>query len=544
MKYLKWIYGTVRQQRGAMVVMMLCHILLTCCTIGFIYVSKKLVDCAVAMFNGAETDDVLMLSAVMMVVIVLSRIGLNALKSYLQTKTEIRLKNRLRRRMFDILLHMQSDGGSRRHTGDILSRLQEDVRVVSNVCAVILPNILGTLLQFAAAFTFLMILEPWLGLLIVFIAPLGIVAGKYVTRRIRSLTHDIRESDAKVQSHLQESVQHITLIQSMEYTDASASSLGELQGGLYGNELRRAKFSILSRVIMAVAFQAAHSVAFLWAVFGISKGTVTYGMMTAFLQLVSQIQRPVADLSSQIPSVIHSTASIDRIIELESLPCEEDAEPEMLEGTAGVRFEDVTFAFPDSTKPVLQGFSCDFKPGARTAIVGPTGVGKSTMVRLLLSLLRPQTGKITIYAGQTAVPVSPATRCNLVYVPQGNSLFSGTVRENLLMGNPEATDEQMAAALHTAAADFVLEQPEGLDMPCFESGGGMSEGQAQRIAIARALLRPGSILLLDEFSSALDAETEILLMERLCNELPDHTMIFITHRDKIIDYCHSVLRLG
>ena len=238
----------------------------------------------------------------------------------------------------------------------------------------------------------------------------------------------------------------------MEYADASASSLGELQGGLYGSELRRAKFSILSRVVMALTFQSAHTLAFLWAVFGISKGTVTYGMMTAFLQLVSQIQRPLVDLSSQIPAVIHATASIDRILELEALPREEEVEPCMLPGTAGVRFENVDFSFPDSLKPVFSGFSYDFKPGSRTAILGPTGVGKSTMIRLLLSLLRPQSGEIVVYSNGESrhceaqnepwqSPASPATRCNLVYVPQGNSLFSGTVRENLMIGNPEATDE-------------------------------------------------------------------------------------------------------
>lgn len=543
MKYLRWIYRFTRRQRWAMAVMLLCHVLLAGCAVGFVYVSKKLVDVAVAMVQGTEGGD-LWQWGLSMVCIVLARVGLNALRSYLQVRTEIRLKNGLRRRLFDVLLRMQNDGGARRHSGDVLSRMQEDVRLVSNVCAASLPNMFGTLLQFAAAFVFLMILEPWLGLVVLVIAPLGVIAGKFVSVRVRKLTHDIRESDAKVQSHLQESVQNITLLQSMEYTDASASSLGELQGGLYGNELRRARFSILSRVIMTLAFQAAQTVAFLWAVFGISKGTVTYGMMTAFLQLVAQIQRPLVEMSSQVPSLIHATASIDRIIELEALPCEDDAQSQMLEGTAGVCLDEVSFSYPDSHKPVLENFTHDFRPGSRTAVVGPTGVGKSTMIRLLLSLLRPQTGTISVYTSAQSMAVSPATRCNLVYVPQGNSLFSGTIRDNLLMGNPDATEEQLRKVLHTAAADFVFDLPGGLDSQCFESGAGLSEGQAQRIAIARALLRPGSILLLDEFSSALDAETEAILMQRLTDDHPDHTMIFITHREKIIDYCTDFLRLG
>ena len=528
MKYIRWFMKAVRPYWMQLTVMMLCHILLAGCAIGFVYVSKKLVDVAVAVMAGTGNVSGLRIWAAFMIGIVFSRLFLNALRSYLQTTTEIKLKNGLRKRIFDILLHLQSDGGARHHSGDVLNRMQEDVRVVSSVFAGSLPNLAGTALQFVAAFFFLIFLDARLALLIVIIVPAGLLIGKFITGRIRKLTLDIRKSDSQVQSHLQESLQHITLLQSLEHTDSSASALDGLQTELYGNELRRTKFSIISRICMSLALQAGHVLAFLWGVIGISHGTVTYGMMTAFLQLVGQIQRPLVEMSSQIPSIIHATASIDRL----------------MDGLAGIRIEDVSFAYPDSSREVLHDFSFDFKPGSRTAIVGPTGVGKSTLIRIMLSLLRPQKGNVTIYSSSDKAQASPATRCNLVYVPQGNSLFSGTVRDNLLMGNPEASEDQLCDVLRIAAADFVFDLPAGLDTQCFESGAGLSEGQAQRIAIARALLRPGSILLLDEFSSALDAETETSLMERLTSRLPDHTMIFITHREKIIDYCTDVLRLS
>ena len=544
-QYIKWFRKVVRPYRASIAVMMVCHVLLAACSVGFVFASKKLVDIAVVVLQTGAERSGLWVWASIMIGIVIGRIGLNALRSYLQTRTEINLKNRLRRRLFDVLLHLQNDGGSTRyHSGDLLNRMQEDVRVVSTAFSSSIPNLLGTSLQFVAAFVFLMMLDARLGLLVIVIVPAGIIAGRFITARIKGLTHDIRKSDSQVQSHLQESLQHIALLQTMEYTQTSGASLEGLQGELYDNELKRVRFSILSRIFISLAFQAGNTAAFLWGVFGISHGTVTYGMMTAFLQLVAQIQRPLIEMSSQIPSVIHAAASIDRIIDLEALPREEVAEPQFLEGAAGIKVSDITFAYPDTDTNVLDHFSHDFKPGSRTAVVGPTGAGKSTLIRLLLSLLKPHDGTIMIYSDDTVEPVSPATRCNLVYVPQGNSLFSGTIRDNLLMGNPEATEQQMRDALHTAAADFVLELPSGIDTQCFEAGGGLSEGQAQRIAIARALLRPGSILLLDEFSSALDAETEITLMQRLTASLPDHTMIFITHRDKIIDYCTSVVRLA
>ena len=258
MKYLKWFLKTARPYGLRLAFTMLCHILIAGCAVGFVYVSKKLVDIAVAVLNGQDAGNALLVWGSAMAGIALMRILLNAVRTYLQTTTEIKLKNRLRKRLFNILLHLQNDGGTRHHSGDVLNRIQEDVRVVASSFAVSLPNLLGTALQFAAAFVFLLLLDVRLALVIIVVVPLGMLVGKYITGRVRHLTHDIRKNDSQVQSHLQESIQHLSVIQSLEYVDASSAALDGLQGNLYGSELRRTRFSVVSRGFMSLALQAGH----------------------------------------------------------------------------------------------------------------------------------------------------------------------------------------------------------------------------------------------------------------------------------------------
>ena len=374
MKYIKWFTAAVRPYCGWMSVMLLCHLCITLCSIAFVFVSKVLVDMAVAIFSSGAasgftsfpfkepTNGNLFLWATAMVAIMLLRIGLNSIRTWLQTRTEIALKNRLRRRLFDALMHRESLTASRHHTADMVSRLQEDVRIVSSAFASSVPGLIGTAMQFLAAFSYFLYLDFRLALILVFILPVGMIVGKYVTRRIRSLTGEIRKSDSKVQSHLQESIQHLTVLQSLDHAQASIAELDDLQGALYDNEMRRTRFSVVSRVMISVAFSAGQAIAFLWGVVGISSGTVTYGMMTAFLQLLGQIQRPLMEMSSQLPSIIHSTASIDRLREIESVEREQNEGNQLLNAPAGVRFENVTFAYPDGQHDVLEDFSWDFKP--------------------------------------------------------------------------------------------------------------------------------------------------------------------------------------
>ena len=542
MKYLRWISKLAAPVAPMLTGAVLCQLVLVGIALCYVYISKSLVDVASGVGEGGARELVLLGCA--MVLTILLRIAFQSCISYVESKAEIKIANSLRQREFDKLMHLKSDYRKHWHSGDLVNRMQSDVSAVASSIGRVIPNLTGAVLKFSAAFAYMLVLEARLAWLLVLVIPVGVFGGRFVLRRTRALTLAVREGDGKVQSHVQESVQHLPVIQGLEYGANSSSELEMIQDDFYSKIMRRTRFSIVARILTALAFSLGYAIAFLWGVRGIWLGSVSFGLMTAFLQLVGQIQRPLLEMSEQLPSLFHCSASIDRLMEIEAMPGEEEGEALMMEGIAGVRLENLSFHYPDGEEMIFDNFSHDFKPGSRTAVIGETGIGKSTLIKLLMSLLQADSGKITLYdlKGDCA-EASSRTRCNMVYVPQGNTLFSGSIRENLLMGKPDADESQMREALHRAAADFVDRMPEGLDSQCFEAGGGLSEGQAQRIAIARALLRPGSILLLDEFSSALDPETEELLLERLNDGSSDKTMIFITHRERVADYCDSILRL-
>jgi len=542
MKYLRWLYRHSKGVRGALLVNLLLGTVNVALNLWFIYLCKHLVDIATGLAAGDLT-----LTACLAGGVLILRLGVTAGNTWLESITGSKMNFLIRSRLYAEVIQARWAGRERMHTGDMMNRLETDVATVTGVICTELPQMVTTAVQLLSATVFLALMDWRLTLLLVLLTPIFLLISKVFFRRMRQLTRRIRETESQVQSHIQESLRNRTVVKSLEQEPAMEDRLGDLQGLELGQVRERTRFNILSRTLISASFSGGYIAAFLWGVYGISAGTSSFGMMTAFLQLVGQIQRPAVGLTRQIPALIYATASIDRLMELEDAPKEEQGEPLLLSGAGpcGIRVEDVSFRYPDGHRDILRGLSMDFRPGSRTAIVGETGVGKSTLIRLMLALLHPLSGRIVLYDAAQQLPASPRTRRNLVYVPQGNSLFSGTVRENLLMGNPEAGEEAMRTALETAVADFVYGLSDGLDTLCGEGGAGLSEGQAQRIAIARALLRPGSILLLDEFSSSLDPETEEKLLENLTTSpaTQGKTMIFITHREKIAAYCDAVTRL-
>ena len=504
----------------------------------FVYVCKHLIDIA----TGVSTDS-LGTYIGWMAGCLATQLVLSVIRSRLANRTEVRLRNHLHNRLFTHLMKSHWNGREAFHSGDMLNRIEADTSSITDAICRTVPTVLVTIVQLGGALFFLSRLDVRLAGILVFIMPVALLFSKSYVRKMRRMTREIRDTDSRIQSHLQENLQHRVIVRTLEYTGQAVGKLSELQRSLQGQVYRRTDFSVFSRTMVQIGFMTGYAVAFLWGVFGLREGTVTFGMMAAFLQLVSQVQRPMVDMSRQIPAFIRVFTATERLAELTSLPLEEQGEPVRLEGSLGIRVENVSFSYPGSERQVLAGFTHDFRPGSLTAIVGETGVGKSTLIKLILALARPEEGKISIYNGREEVMVSPLTRCNLSYVPQGNTLLSGTIRDNLLIGNPRASEDDMRRALHTAVADFVFSLPDGMDTVCGEQGTGLSEGQAQRIAIARGLLRPGNILLLDEPSSALDGETERELLERLSGQVTGKTVVLITHRERIAELCSEVVRM-
>lgn len=544
-RYVKWFFREIARFRWTFVAVLLFQVVGVAISLFYVWLSKDLVDTAVEHFQGDLQRQRIISLAIIFTLVSLSRPILTAIKSYMQSRMAVSMTNSLRQRLFDEMLKTEVDVGRKYHSGDMINRMESDVSAITNAFCAAVPNLFWAGLQFAAAFACVLYVDLRLSLILVVLLPIAAPAGKFIMKKVRKLTLRIKSSDSRIQSHIQESIQHHTLLRTLEYTDGSSQMLGELQDENYSRNLKRIGFSIIARVLMSLAFTLGYLVAFLWGVRGLSTGVVTYGVMTAILQLVGQLQRPLLQASENLPSLLHCTASIDRLMELEDLPKEEAEDPLMLGAPAGVRVRNLSFQYPDGEEKVIDNLSFDFKPGSRIAITGRTGIGKTTLLKLILALSRPTSGSIELYDSETSVPVSVKTRCNFAYIPQGNTLFSGTVRENLLMGDRNADEERMKEVLHLAAADFVMDLPEGLDTICSEAGGGLSEGQAQRIAVARGLLRPGSIVLLDEFSSALDPATEEEMLSRLTAKdglCAGKTMIFITHRESILNFCDSELK--
>ena len=534
---LAWLWEAWRGNRLQAVLNALIGVADVVLSLAQVWAVKHAIDVA----SGADTGSIYWAVGIM-AALILGNFAINISGVWVRNILGIRAQNRMQQQMLNRIMQSEWHSKAHHHSGDILNRLEIDVSNVVTFLTETIPNTLSVLMMFIGAFFCLFAMDKTLAVILVAIIPLFIAVSKIYMQQMRRLTREVRDSDSRVQAVMQETIQHRMVIKTLEACNDMVQRLENTQAKLRENVVRRTSFSIFSNFIINFGFALGYLIAFLWAAIRMSAGTLTFGGMTAFLQLVNKIQSPARNLTKLAPAFVSVFTAAERLMELAAEPLEEQGEPITVGAPCGIRLENVTYKYEDGTKNVISNLSFDFRPGSCTAILGETGAGKTTLVRMLLALIKPKEGRIVLYNDMEEHTLSPRMRCNFVYVPQGNTLMSGTIRENLRLGKPSAADEEMKEALLMSCADFVFSLPDGLSTKCGEQGGGLSEGQAQRIAIARALLRDKHIMVFDEATSALDGDTECRLLENILDN-NSRTVIFITHRPAVLQYCNEQLHL-
>ena len=535
---LRWFLGYSRRHPWVIVWYILLGILGTSMGLGTGVLGKHIID----MVTGTQTGSPIRIGAIY-IGIQLCRIGLNAITGYISEIIQLRVSNEIRGEIFDRIIHARWQDISKYHSGDLLARVSRDTGTLAGSMIGWLPSLIISLFQFFGAFFVIFYYDPTLALLALGTAPTILLASGVTTRRMRKHNKQMNALGSELMSFHSETFSNLQMIKSFGVVDSYSQKLRRLQKKQKDVNLQYKKFSLLTGSVMSIVGLAVSCLCFLWSAYRLWKGHITYGEMTLFLQLAGTLSGAFGSLVGMVGSTIRLTTAAGRVMEVTNLPMEEYDPPETLQQMLSqgscpqVRVEDITFGYePDS--PVITHGHMAVDPGQIVALVGPSGGGKTTMLRLILGLLEPKEGAVRLNFDQDSFLSGPNTRRIFSYVPQVNTLFSGTIRENLTIMNPKATEEDLWHALHTACAEEFV-KPLGLDAVVGERGSGLSQGQIQRLSIARALLSQAPILLLDEATSALDLETERKLLANLVGGRSGRACIVTTHRLSVLKNAHG-----
>ncbi|MBO5734176.1 MAG: ABC transporter ATP-binding protein [Clostridia bacterium] len=531
----RWIFKRIRAFMPYILMLVVFVVVISYINVQFSLVSKSLIDIAT---NQAEGS--LKTSVIKLVVLLVSQLLLQILYIRIHVAVSGKLAMAIRTELFYKLLSKDYNEVSKIHSGEVLNRLVSDVSLISEKVTEIIPNVFALCSTILFSFITLYQLDSRFALFCLCFGPVVLLAAYIYKKKIKNLHLKCRESDGRVRSHLQETIQNFIVVKAFRKENLMKKNSQKLQYENYRLNVKRSTVGILSNVLFFVAMTVGYYAALAWGVYRLSIGdpTFTFGTLTAILALVGQIQSPFREIASVLPQIYMVLASTERLIEIDNLP--DDCEGRVISDKEAHSFTELTFNdvdFSYGEVEVLKGVTFTVKKGEFVALCGVSGAGKSTLSKVMLSVVKPDAGRAYIVANGEKLDFCAQTRKLFSYVPQGNMILSGTIRDNITFcdENPNI-DKIISAATAAQIIDDINKMPEGFDTVLGEKGHGLSEGQVQRLAIARALYYDAPVLLLDEATSSLDIATEDRLLTAI-KEMTDKTCIIISHRREVMQAC-------
>ena len=537
---LKWIYGVAKPQMGRLISVMLINGLVACTGTVTALVTKELLDSA----STGNASGLIKFSIICAVIAVL-QISLSVFLRYYTEKLRAKLDITYKERLFSTQLSKSYPEIRAHHTGELVNRLTGDVSVITDAVTNLPPTVISVTVRLVCAFTVLVFMQWQFAVVFAMGGVIIYVTTRLLRDKVKLLHKDMQKQEGKVRSFWQEVLENLLVVKSFGGEEMSVEKSSLFQKDHYRIRMKKAVVGALSSGASHFVMRAGYIFALVWCAYKMLIKQMSFGTLTAITSLVAQVQMPFSSLSGIMPRYYAAISSAERIMEIESLTdeksCGENTTLPSYSEFEKISIDNIDFSY-DRT-PVIKNFSFEINKGDFVSVTGESGIGKSTLFKLLLDIYEIGSGEINFVFSDKSLPVSKNTRKLFAYVPQGNLLFSGTLRENLMFLAGERSGEEIDFALKVACAkDFVDKLPSGLDTVISEGGLGLSEGQAQRLAIARAILSARDILLFDEATSALDEKTEKQLLENIKN-LTDKTCIMVTHKPAALEICNKRLNL-